>query len=164
MREFTPSAEYLYSIAFDPAGHILAAGGDNGVGLWEVRKLIKQFNGREIKTIGDSFMAAFRSVPKALDYARALQSDPGDARIQVRAGIHIGPMQVEEDDVFGGAVNFAARVVGAIKGPEVWLSDRAKRDIDSYGAKQYRHLQWQEQRDVQMRGFIGTFTLWSLTQ
>src|SRR4051812_1899819 len=37
------------------------------------RRLIDQYNGREIKTIGDSFMAAFCSVEKALDYARALQ-------------------------------------------------------------------------------------------
>ena len=35
-------------------------------------------------------------------------------------------MHVEEGDVFGGTVNFAARVVGAIKGAEIWLSDRAK--------------------------------------
>ena len=128
------------------------------------RKIIEQFKGREIKTIGDSFMAAFRSVPNALDYARSLQSDPGHPRVKVRAGIHIGPMQVDEDDVFGGAVNFAARVVGAIKGPEIWLSDQAKKDIDGYGAKQYKHLEWQEQKDIQMKGFIGTFTLWSLVK
>ena len=128
------------------------------------RKMIQQFKGREIKTIGDSFMAAFRSVPNALDYARSLQSDPGHPRVQIRAGIHIGPMQVDENDVFGGAVNFAARVVGAIKGPEIWLSDQAKQDMDGYGAKQYKHLQWQEQKDIQMKGFIGTFILWSLAK
>ena len=128
------------------------------------RKFIRQFNGREIKTIGDSFMAAFRSVPKALDYARTLQTEPGHPKIQIRAGIHIGPMQVEEDDVFGGAVNYAARVVGAIKGPDIWLSDRAKKDMDSFGAKQHKHLQWYEHKDVQMKGFVGTFTLWSLVK
>lgn len=128
------------------------------------RKLIQKFKGREIKTIGDSFMAAFRSVPKALDYARTLQVDPGHPKIQVRAGIHIGAMQVDENDVFGGAVNFAARVVGAIKGPEIWLSDRAKRDLDNLGAKQYKNLHWQEQKDIEMKGFIDTATLWSLVK
>lgn len=126
------------------------------------RKLIDQYKGREIKTIGDSFMAAFRSVEKALDYARALQSNPGHAQVQIRAGIHIGPMQVEEDDVFGGAVNFAARVVGAIKGAEIWLSDRAKKDMESSGAKQHAQLKWEQHDGVQMKGFIGGFTLWSL--
>lgn len=126
------------------------------------RKLINQFNGREIKTIGDSFMAAFRSVPKALDYASNLQADPGHPRVKIRAGIHIGPMQVEENDVFGGAVNFAARVVGSIKGPEIWLSDGAKKDMDAYGAKQHKQLKWKAHAGVEMKGFLGTFTLWSL--
>jgi class 3 adenylate cyclase len=125
------------------------------------RKLIEQYKGREIKTIGDSFMAAFRSVEKALDYARALQSKPGHAQIQIRAGIHIGPMSVEENDVFGGTVNFAARVVGAIKGAEIWLSDQAKKHLDSSGAQ--RQLKWEQHDGVEMKGFIGEFTLWSLS-
>jgi class 3 adenylate cyclase/GTPase SAR1 family protein len=126
------------------------------------RRLIEQHKGREIKTIGDSFMAAFRSVGKALNYARALHANPGPAQVQIRAGIHIGPMQVEENDVFGGAVNFAARVVGAIKGAEIWLSDRAKEDLDRAGAKQHAQLKWERHEGVQMKGFSGVSTLWSL--
>ena len=60
------------------------------------RKLIVQFQGREIKTIGDSFMAAFRCADSALDYALALQRETGHPRVRVRAGIHIGPIHVEE--------------------------------------------------------------------
>lgn len=36
-------------------------------------------------------------------------------------------MQVEGNDVFGGTVNFAARVVGAIREAEIWLSERGHR-------------------------------------
>ena len=81
----------------------------------QCRRLIGQFQGREIKTIGDSFMAAFKCAGAALDYARALQGNTGHRQVRIRAGIHIGPMRVEAGDVFGGTVNFAARVVGAIK-------------------------------------------------
>lgn len=126
------------------------------------RKLIETFRGREIKTIGDSFMAAFKSVDKALDYAMKLQRNTGHQQIQIRAGIHVGPMQVEEDDVFGGTVNFAARVIGNIKSAEIWLSDRAKDDIDRLGAKQHEALVWAEHDHVAMKGFPGEFTLWSL--
>lgn len=126
------------------------------------RSLIERYNGREIKTIGDSFMAAFRSVGKALDYARELQASPGHPQVRVRAGIHIGPMQVEEDDVFGGAVNFAARVVGAVEGAEIWLSDKAKEDLDRGGAGQHTRLEWKRHDGVKMKGFNGSFTLWSL--
>lgn len=44
------------------------------------RRLIGQFEGREIKTIGDSFMAAFKSVDAALDYAMALRRHPAIRR------------------------------------------------------------------------------------
>jgi class 3 adenylate cyclase len=128
------------------------------------RKLIGQFKGREIKTIGDSFMAAFRAADKALDYAIALRSNTGHPRVQIRAGIHIGPMQVEEGDVFGGTVNFAARVVGAIKGAEIWLSDRAKEDINRLGAEKHARLKWEQHESVAMKGFPGVFTLWSLVK
>jgi WD40 repeat protein/class 3 adenylate cyclase len=128
------------------------------------RKLIGQFKGREIKTIGDSFMAAFRCVGDALDYARALQANTGHPLVHVRAGIHIGPMHVEEGDVFGGTVNFAARVVGAVTDAEIWLSDRAKEDIDRLGAAKHKHLNWQRHEGVAMKGFSGEFALWALTR
>ena len=126
------------------------------------QKLLGQHNGREIKTIGDSFMVAFKSVEEALDFALALQSKPGHPKIQVRAGIHVGAMQVEGNDVFGGTVNFAARVVGAIKDAEIWLSERAKEDIVALKASRHSGLNWQQQNAVVMKGFPGTFTLWSL--
>ncbi len=69
---------------------------------------------------------------------------------------------VEEGDVFDGTVNFAARVIGAIKGAEIWLSDRAKEDIDRLGAMQHKRLGWELHDDVSMKGFPGVFTLWSV--
>ncbi len=128
------------------------------------RKLIGQFKGREIKTIGDSFMAAFKCVNAALDYAISLQRNTGHPLVQIRAGIHIGPMQIEKEDVFGGTVNFAARVIEAIKGEEIWLSDRAKEDIDRLGAAQHKNLKWEQHKGVAMKGFPDVFTLWSLVK
>ena len=107
-------------------------------------------------------MAAFKCVDEALDYARALQGNTGHPQVKIRAGIHIGPMHVEEGDVFGGTVNYAARVIGAIKGAEIWLSDRAKDDIDRLGAEQHRMLEWERHEDVAMKGFSRPSTLWSM--
>jgi class 3 adenylate cyclase len=126
------------------------------------RKFIERFQGREIKTVGDSFMAAFKSADAALDYARALHGNTGHPQVKIRAGIHIGPMHVEEGDVFGGTVNFAARVVGTIEGAEIWLSERAKEDIDRLGAAQHKDLKWERHDGVDMKGFHGKSTLWSL--
>lgn len=126
------------------------------------RELIGKFNGKAIKTIGDSFMAAFRCADDALDYALALRGETGHPLVHVRAGIHVGPMHVEEEDVFGGTVNFAARVVGAIEDAEIWLSDRAKDDVDRLGAARHSHLKWHKHEHVPMKGFHGDFTLWSV--
>jgi class 3 adenylate cyclase len=71
-------------------------------------------------------------------------------------------MHVEEGDVFGGTMNFASRVVGSIKGAEIWLSDRAKEDIDRLGGVQHKRLGWQRHDGVPMKGFPGVFTLWSV--
>jgi class 3 adenylate cyclase len=128
------------------------------------RKLIAQHKGYEIKTNGDSFMVAFWSVEKAFDFARALQSKPGYLKIKVRAGIHIGPMDLEEEDLFGNTISFAARVIGVNKKAEIWLSDRAKEDIDRLGAEHHQGLKWKRHGGLALKGFRGKFKLWSLAK
>jgi class 3 adenylate cyclase len=85
-------------------------------------------------------------------------------KVQIRTGIHIGPMHVEEGDVFGGTVNFASRVIGAIKGAEIWLSDRAKEDIDRLGAAKSKDLKWERHEAAGRERFPGVFTFWSLAK
>lgn len=144
--------------------------GDAGMG--EVRRahfaqskvLIARHAGRELKTIGDSVMAVFRSVDAALGYAHDLHLDPGHLELHakgVRAGIHIGSVDVTENDIFGTEVAVASRVVHAIDGAEIWLSDRAKVDLDRGGARHLRHLHWTPHEDVDLKG-VGKDKLWSL--
>src|SRR6516165_620698 len=128
------------------------------------RALLSQHAGREIKTIGDSVMAVFRSVGAALDYAHALYLNPGPTALRargVRAGIHIGSVDVVGEDIFGAEVDIAARVVGGIAGAEIWLSDQAKRDLERAGARRHSDLQWLFHDGVELKG-IGTERLWSL--
>src|SRR5215471_7400090 len=128
------------------------------------RALLARYAGREIKTIGDSVMAVFRSIGAALDYAHALCLDPGHTALQargVRAGIHIGSLDVVGEDIFGTEVDVAARVVGGIEGAEIWLSDEAKRDLERAGARRHRGLQWLSHDGVELKG-IGRERLWSL--
>lgn len=71
-------------------------------------------------------------------------------------------MTVDESDVFGGAVNFAARVVGSIEKAEIWLSERAKDDLDRGGARQHAGRAWRRIKGVPMKGFPTPATLWAL--
>ena len=59
------------------------------------RKLIDDYAGYEIKTIGDAFLVAFRSTDKALDYAITLYKEPGAPDLRMRVGIHMGSVSLE---------------------------------------------------------------------
>lgn len=126
------------------------------------RNLIQRHEGREIKTIGDSFMVAFRSVDKAFDFASALRGSPGEARLKLRAGIHVGPMEISGSDVFGGTVNFAARIVNSFEEDQIWISDRAMSDMRLLSSRRHKDLKWKRRDAVAMKGFPDPFTLWSL--
>lgn len=83
-----------------------------------VRTEIKNFRGREIKTIGDAFLVVFTSTLDAVDCAIAIQrtlSEYNQERaekdqILIRIGIHVGDVLVTDNDVYGDGVNVAARI------------------------------------------------------
>jgi adenylate cyclase len=97
----------------------------------QARDLIKAFDCYEIKIIGDSFMVVFRTADEALKFALAFQENTGDSRIRIRVGIHVGAVRIIENDIYGSAVNFTARVVGWPREEWIALSNYAKTEIES---------------------------------
>jgi adenylate cyclase len=75
-------------------------------------------------------MVVFTSIRKALECAVAIQRDleernfesPGD-EVRVRIGINFGEVTVDDNDIYGQAVNAAARIAGRAKGGEILVSD-----------------------------------------
>jgi small GTP-binding protein len=126
------------------------------------RDLISQGHGYLIKTIGDSVMAAFHSAADALDFALALHNRTGHELIKIRAGIHIGPVEVSSDDAFGQQVSMAARVEAKAKDGGVWVSAQVKEDIDVLRASKHSSLIWTEHLDEEIKGFPQKCTLWSV--
>lgn len=128
------------------------------------RSLIEKYNGYEIKTNGDEFMAAFHTAVNAFDFAFDLKADSGDKRVSIRAGMHIGPVVVEEEDVQGAAVSYAARVVGMAAKGGVWMSNDVKNHIDQEKAQHHNNLNWQQHPDCELKGFPGKHLLWSVKE
>ncbi len=126
------------------------------------RELIKKYRGYEIKTIGDAFMIAFHSATDALDFALACYKETGHPAIKVRFGMHVGQARVEGQDIFGTTVNFAARVVGLIKGAEIWVSGRMKSDIEEKNDPHHARIEWEMHEDCELKGFPLRYTLWSV--
>ena len=81
--------------------------------------------GTLIKTIGDEVMTIFPDAGSAAEAAVEMQEGITgqmvvDGRpMAVRVGFHFGPTLLEDDDVFGDAVNLAARSVSQAKAGEI---------------------------------------------
>jgi predicted ATPase/class 3 adenylate cyclase len=98
-----------------------------------VRQQVEQHCGHEVKSLGDGFMVAFASARKAVACAvgiqRALEQhnrQHPDQQVQVRIGLNTGEAIQEEADLFGQAVNAAARIAAKAKGGQILLSDSVR--------------------------------------
>ncbi len=91
--------------------------------------MVEKHRGRVIKTIGDAIMAVFDDPTDSVRCAAAMQRVLVDERqrdterpIHIRIGAHAGTVMNVDDDVFGDAVNTAARVAAKAEGGEILLS------------------------------------------
>jgi class 3 adenylate cyclase len=81
-----------------------------------VRDALKAHSGSEIKHTGDGIMASFGSASKALECAIAMQrafaeqNESAEEPIRVRIGLNAGEPIAEDADLFGTAVQLAARI------------------------------------------------------
>ena len=89
--------------------------------------VINGHNGTVIKTIGDEIMCTFPEPDDSACAATEMQETLEDANemreegpeIKIRIGMHFGPALLEGGDVFGDAVNVAARMAAQAKGGQI---------------------------------------------
>ena len=89
--------------------------------------VINGHNGTVIKTIGDEVMCTFPEPDDSANAATEMQETLEDANemreegpeIKIRIGMHFGPALLEGGDVFGDAVNVAARMAAQAKGGQI---------------------------------------------
>jgi pimeloyl-ACP methyl ester carboxylesterase/class 3 adenylate cyclase len=91
-----------------------------------VRAHLELFDGREVKTTGDGFLAAFDGPAKAIRCASAINQEVGKLGIVTRAGVHTGECEQRGDDLGGLAVHIGARVGAKAKDGEVLVSSTVK--------------------------------------
>ena len=92
------------------------------------RSAVEDHAGTVVKMTGDGVCAAFADALDAVVAVLQLQrglADPeatNGVALSLRSGLHVGVVERRDDDYFGGAVNRAARIMGAAHGGQIILS------------------------------------------
>ena len=122
------------------------------------REALAAHGGSEVKTMGDGFMMSFGSATKALECAIAIQrsftehNDSADEPINVRIGLNAGEPIAEDDpggrgDLFGTAVNMAARIAAKAEGGEILTSNVVRELVAG------KNFLFNDRGETELRGF-----------
>ncbi len=118
-----------------------------------VRDALARFDGREVKHTGDGILASFVSVSRAVEASIAMQRSvtdlAGDAtpRLAVKIGVSAGEPVEDSRDLYGAAVNMAARICAHARGGQTLVSGTVK---DLALGKEFRFV---GQGAIGLRGF-----------
>ncbi|WP_205697702.1 adenylate/guanylate cyclase domain-containing protein [Conexibacter sp. SYSU D00693] len=152
----------LFTDVVDATGHAARLGDSRWRDLLaahdaRVRRELERFGGREVKTVGDAFLATWEGAPSpALRCAQAIRRAVRELGIEVRAGLHTGECEVLGDDVGGMAVHIAARVAALASADEVLASGTA------YGTVVGSGLEFTARGDHELKGVPGRWPLFAL--
>jgi adenylate cyclase len=131
-------------LAADVAGYSRLIGADEEGTLNQLRSIrsdvidpkIAEHHGRIVKTTGDGLLVEFASVVDAVRCATEIQNGmaernadiAAEKRIELRVGINVGDIVVEDGDIFGDGVNIAARLEGLAYPGGICVSARVQED------------------------------------
>ena len=102
-----------------------------------IHDVANRFHGSVVKTIGDEVMCCFHEPDQAGSAAMSMHetitTDPkmSNYSIRLRIGLHHGSVIMDEGDLYGDAVNVAARMVGQAKASQIITT---KHTLDMMGA------------------------------
>jgi pimeloyl-ACP methyl ester carboxylesterase len=123
-----------------------------------VRAELARYGGREVKTVGDGFLAVFAGPPnRAVRAARAIVGATAPLGVTVRVGLHTGECERIGDDVGGMAVHIAARIAALAAPGEVLASGT------TYGTVVGAGLRWEDRGARGLRGVPGRWPLFALS-
>lgn len=117
------------------------------------RAELERYRGREVKTTGDGLFATFDSPGQALRCAGAIQRLTQRDGLRMRAGVHIGEVELVDDDVRGVAVHEASRVMAAAGPGEILVSDLTRTIAETSG------LRFEDRGVHELKGLDGEWRL-----
>jgi class 3 adenylate cyclase len=160
---------------FETLGNELATQTITTLTQW-IAQVVRDYDGRVVKTLGDGVLAAFADASSAVQAAVQMQreharrqSAPGRAHgMQLKVGLDCGVVVEVDGDCYGDAVNMAARLSDLSGARQIWASDHVVQQVASpppgarfrslgpvpiRGMAQARHvfrIEWQEDASTDM--------------
>jgi class 3 adenylate cyclase len=121
-----------------------------------VRENLKRFDGREVDTTGDGFLATFASPTRAIECAAAITRSAPTIGLEIRAGLHSGEIEVLGANVAGIAVHLAARICATAGAREIHVS-RTVHDLVA-GSQ----FEFSDCGDYELKGFDEPWRLYAV--
>jgi class 3 adenylate cyclase len=118
-----------------------------------VRASLARYRGHEVKTLGDGFLVTFDATTRAMRAATEIVTAAKGLGIEVRAGVHVGEVEVRADDVIGLPVSIAKRVCDLAGPGEVFVS-RAVTDLVTGSG-----LRFEDRGEHELKGVPGAWRL-----
>jgi class 3 adenylate cyclase len=122
-----------------------------------VRRALERFQGREVDTAGDGFLATFDGPARAIRCAREIADGLRDVGLEVRAGLHTGECELLGEKVTGVAVHTGARVASLAQPGEVLVSSTVKDLVAGSG------IEFEERGVHELKGIPGEWRLYAVT-
>ena len=117
---------------------------------------ISEHRGRIVKTTGDGLLVEFASAVDAVLCAMEIQRGMADRnanisegeRIEIRAGINVGDIMIDEGDIYGDGVNVAARLENIADRNGICISRQVLDQIEGRVSIEYRELGRQNLKNI----------------
>ena len=151
-------AAVLFTDIVGSTGHAAAIGDSRWRDLLDdhdtlARSRIDQHRGRLVKLTGDGVLAHFGDAAQGIRCALALRDALTVLGIEIRAGLHMGEIDLRGDDISGIAVHIAHRVLRLAKPGELLVSGTVPRFTRGAG------LAFRDLGQHELKGVPGTWRL-----
>ena len=123
-----------------------------------VRRELARFQGQEVDTAGDGFLATFDGPARAIRCARAIGDAVRELGLEVRAGLHTGECELVDGRVRGIAVHTGARVMSQSGPGEVVVSSTVKDLVAGSG------IEFEDRGAHELKGVPGDWHLYAVTR
>ena len=115
----------------------------------ELESSVVAYNGKILQHYGDGSLSIFNSAIDAVGCAIAIQQELlRDPRVDLRMGIHIGDINVEDGAIYGDGVNLASRIESLAIPGSVLISEKVFDEVRNQEGINTRELGYFEFKNV----------------